>query len=173
MSLRMIITYIKRGFAILSDPRKEFEEIDNHTLEEIAAYYMVMLVLVAIAAGLVSFLFSIIKTAYFDLTLNLDVNYLRMINYSLGMSTSVTFFYIFAGTFLVFIASVVLKFLFPRIVYTVLLKILLYSLSPLLVFGWIPYSPFALVVWSGFLFISATKSYKPKAIKKTSISQRY
>ena len=168
----MIKKHIKFGIDILLNPEKGFKETEKFTFEETVNYYIWLLVAVSIIAGVFNFLYNLIKAAYFDLFFEVDINYLRMINYLIGRSTSIIFFYIFAGTFLVFILSVVLMLFLLRVKYVDLLKVLLYSATPLLFFSWIPYSPIPLIVWSMFLFLNGVKAKKSFHVIKGSIKYR-
>ena len=168
----MIKKHIKLGIAILSNPEKGFQETEKFPFEETVNYYVWLLVALSITSGVFNLLYSIIKAAYFDLFFEVDINYLRMMNYLIGRSTSIIFFYIFAGTFLLFIISIAIMIFLPRVKYIDLLKILLYSATPLLFFSWIPYSPIPLIAWSLFLFLNGVKSKEKFQIKKDSIKYR-
>ena len=168
----MIKKHIKLGIAILSNPEKGFQETEKFTFEETVNYYVRLLVALSIIAGVFNLLYSLIKAAYFDLFLKVDINYLRMINYLIGRSTSIIFFYFFAGTFLLFIFSIVIMIFLPRVKYVDLLKILLYSTTPLLFFSWISYSLIPLIAWSLILFVNGIKTKRKFHIKNDSISHR-
>jgi hypothetical protein len=163
---------IKRAFGILSKPKKEFENINKRTFESVLADYMILLVAVAVLAGLSSLIYSIVRVLYLDMTLDISVQYLRMINYSVGRSVSLLFFYLFGGTFLLFFLSTILRFLLRKIKYISLLKILFYSLTPFLLFSWFLPTPLPLGVWSIFLLITGIKTHKNEHIKKNSIKKR-
>lgn len=173
MVIKHITRHIKRGFNILSSPKEEFSKLSKITFEDVLGYYMSMLIGLAFVSGVFSFLFSVGQAAYFDLFLNVDIQYQRMLNYSLGKSTSLVFFYLFAGTFILFVLSIILKPLFTRVKYMDMLKIIFYSLSPFLIFGWLPFSILPLFVWCIFLFITGVKFYRAGHIIKGSLSQRY
>ena len=96
-----------------------------------------------------------------------------MFNYSLGITTALIFFYLFAGTFILFIVSLITGAFVRSVKYVDLLKIFFYALSPLLLFGWIPFLPQAHIIWSLFLFVIGVKVMKKHAkIRKTSIEHR-
>ena len=168
----MIKKHIKFGINILSNPEQGFKEAEKRTFEETVNYYIWLLVAVSIAAGLFDFLYSLIKVEYFNLFFEVEINYWRMINYQMGRSTSIIFFYIFAGTFLLFIVSVVLMLFLLKMKYVDLLKVLLYSATPMLFFSWIPYSPIPLIIWSMFLFLNGVKAKRRHHVKKDSIKYR-
>ena len=168
----IIIKHIKQGFRILKNPEKCFEESGKYTLEHTVAYYTWMLISVSIIAGLFNFIYSGLKAVYFDTFFKVDINYSRLLNYSLQISTSIIVFYIFLGTFVLFIISAIIKLFLPKIKYTNLLKLLLYSTTPLLLFSWIPYFNIPLIIWAVFLFATGLKSYRGFHVKKDSIEYR-
>ncbi|MBI3026847.1 hypothetical protein HYY70_01930 [Candidatus Woesearchaeota archaeon] len=169
----MITRNIRKGLSVISNPDKAFIELKQLTLEDVAGYYIVLLVLASVAAGVANFLFSLGKAFYLEMFFNTEIKYGRMINYSIGSSTALIFFYMFAGTFFIFLISAILSSLIRKMRYIDLLKILLYSLTPVLLFGWTPLTPFPLMIWSIFLLINGIKSYRASSVRKGSISQRY
>ena len=105
-------------------------------------------------AGAATLIYQFARAAYLDVFKSISVDYWNLLNYSVGTAVSIFFFYIFAGTFLMFIISLLIKLFARGIRYTRLLGIIMYSLSPLLVFSWIKESLFpALLVWSLFLLV--------------------
>lgn len=168
----MIKEAIKRGIRILSNPKKEFENLNSRTFEPVVGDYMQLLVLVAVLAGFASFLYSLGRAIYLDFFLNVDLHYLNMLNYSLGRSASLSFFYLFAGTFLLFFLSLILKLSFHRVKYISLLKILFYSLTPFLLFSWIFPNPLPLLIWSVFLLSIGIRNHKSFHVKEDSIHKR-
>ena len=168
----MLVRAIKRGLTILYNPKKEFENLSKRTFEEVVADYVVLLILVAIVAGIASMVYSVGRAIYLDMSLDISIQYLRMINYSLGRSTSLLFFYLFAGTFLLFFLSMALRVFLRKIKYTSLLKIMLYSLTPMLLFGWILPNQIPWSIWGIFLFVMGVKTYRFERVKKDSIKRR-
>ena len=173
MLKKVLIKHIRKGLRTLSNPEIEFCELENSTLEDVVGYYMLLLVATSMAAGLANFLFFFIKAVYLDIFLNVNIRYGTLLNYLLSRSVLLIFLYIFIGTFILFLISIALKLFFPKIKYTNLLKILLPSLTPFLLFVWIPFSPFPLIIWSSFMFVTGIKNHKIVDIKKGSIKQRY
>lgn len=164
---------IKQNLAILSNPEKEFSKLENRQFESVLSDYLIMLVSVSILTGIVSFLFYLGKSLYLDIFLTIDVQYVRMINYSLGRSTSLMFFYLFAGTFFVFFLSLILSLFFRKIKLIKLLSLIFYASAPFLIFSWVPVFALPLSIWSIFLFIQGVKSHKhTKKISKDSIEHR-
>jgi hypothetical protein len=131
-----------------------------------------MLLCTAVLAGVVGFIAYFSRAVYLDTFLNADVQYIRLLNYSIGRVVSIVFFYIFAGVFILAIISWILK-MFVKMKYTELLKIIFYSLSPVLLFSWIPLSPYPLLIWTAVLFyIGVSIKRVDTKIKKDSIQQR-
>ena len=168
----MFVGAIKDGLRMLVNPGKEFEELNKKSFEYVVSYYVQLLVASGLLAAITSFVYSLIRAVYLSTFFDVGIQYLRMVNYSVGRSTSLLFFYLFAGTFLLFFVSLVLKPFFRMLRYTSALKILLYSLTPVLLFGWFLPNPLPLGVWSLFLAYVGIKEYKPAIVKKDSIERR-
>jgi len=169
----MVVSAIKRALRILSSPKEEFKDLNNRTLEAVVWDYMLLLVAVSIVAGVFNLLYTVGKAFYLDSTLNIDIQYLRMLNYSLGQSTSILFLYLFSGTFLFFFLSIILKLFLYKIKYISLLKIMFYSLTPFLIFSWFFSNPLPLAIWSIFLITIGIRNHDEPLIKKDSIQTRY
>jgi hypothetical protein len=168
----MIVRPFKRYLALLKNPQKEFDKISNRTFEEVVADYMMLLVAAGLAAGIASFLYILLSVFYMDLALDVSIEYIRMLNYSIGRAISTLFFYLFSGTFLLFFLSIILRLVFRKINYSLLLRIMIYSLSPMLIFGWLLPNPLPLLIWSGLLFYTGVNKIKKDKIKKGSIHRR-
>lgn len=169
----MLIKAIKQGFRLLSDPENEFKRIKHRTFEQNLSNYLILLLTVGVMTGIVSFLFYLIKAAYLDIFMTIDIQYIRMINYSLGRATSLMFFYLFAGTFFVFIMALILSPFFKKIKFTRVLELIFYSLTPLLLFSWIPILSLSLLIWSIFLLVTGIKMQRfSEKINVNSIEQR-
>jgi hypothetical protein len=152
---------IKHSIRILYNPEQEFEALNNRTLEEVVEDYIILLLSISVLAGVVSLAYQAIYAAYINLFQGIAINYLRLLNYSAGNSVSLFFFYAFAGTFLLFIISLVVKAFVKGIKYTKLISILLYSVTPLLLFCWITPAFFLpLSVWCIFLAVSGVKTFR-------------
>lgn len=168
----MIIATIKRWINILVNPQKEFEKLNNKSFESVIADYMVLLVTAGILAAFASFLYALFRAIYLDIFFDISIQYIRMVNYSIGRSVSLLFLYLFAGTFLLFFASLIIKLFFKKIKYTSLLNILTYSLTPILLFSWFLPNPLPLAIWSLFLIYVGIKNYEYVYIRKDSIERR-
>jgi len=154
----LLKTAIIQGFRILSNPDKEFKEINNRTLEKVLEDYIKLLLASGLLATVVSFVFIIVYSTYLNIFRGVNIGYWHLINYAAGISGSIFFFYLFAGTFLFFLISLIVKLFVPRLKYTKLIAIICYSLSPILLFGWISTKlVLALCIWSIFLLIVGIK----------------
>lgn len=168
----MFIKPIKAGIRVLLNPKKEFESLNKKSLETLVWDYLVMLVAAGILAGIFNLIYSLLRALYLNIFMDVSINYLRMMNYSVGRSVSLLFLYLFAGTFLLFFASLVIRTFCRKIKYASLFKILFYSTTPLLMFGWFFANPFPLGIWSIFLFVVGIKTHKYVKISKDSIHMR-
>lgn len=162
---------LKNFVNIAYKPEREFLLLKKRTFESVVGDYVIMLSMTSIVAGIFNFIFNVGKAAYLDIFYVIDIQYLRMINYSLGRATSVVFFYIFAGIFLFFLLSLVVR-MFLDMKYTTLLSLMFYSMAPILLFGWVPAAVMPLSVWSIFIFVKGVNSQKKTVIKKDSIKNR-
>jgi hypothetical protein len=167
-----IKTYITEGIQLLKNPEKGFIFLNKKTLEYVVGAYLRLLLVIAFVAGAVNLLFSLGRTLFFDLTRTLEVDYAVIINYRMVESFSLIFSYLMVGTFLMFIISTIIKIFYKKLKYTELLKIMLYSTYPLLLFSFVPYIAISLLIWSIFIFSIGMKMHKSHKISKDSIKQR-
>jgi hypothetical protein len=171
----MFVIQVKRAIKILANPDVEFKKLSTRTFEDILSDYLWLLLGVAMLAASASFIFFLGKAFYLEKFALIDVDYVRMLNYSVGRSTSLAFLYVFIGTFGLFFLSLLLR-IFVKIKYTTMLSIIFYSMSPILLFGWIPIANFALGIWSLFLFIIGVRIKSQKSSQRIhdsgSIQQR-
>ncbi|MBW3000843.1 YIP1 family protein [Candidatus Woesearchaeota archaeon] len=145
---------IIQGFRTLANPEREFENINKRSLEKILEDYIKLLLASGLLAAVIAFIFILINSTYLNLFRGINIDYWRLINYSAGISGSLFFFYLFAGTFLFFLLSLIIRIFVRRIKYTRLISVLCYSLSPILLIGWISNKLIlALGIWSAFLLI--------------------
>ena len=168
----MIRNEIKRAFSMLVNSERAFKDIFKRSFESVLKDYLKLLIFVGVAAGIFGLLQNLLKALYFDLFLTVDIQYLRMLNYSLGRSVSLLFLYFFSGTFLVFLLTVLIRPFFRKIKYVHLIQLILCSLSPVLLFGWIVFLLPGLFMWSLVLFVQGIRSGMVPKIKKDSILQR-
>ena len=167
-----MINDIKFALKIAANPEKVFSDIHKKSFDDVLYFYVKMLIYSAFVAAVWSFVFSILKAVYYEVFLNAGIQYLRRINYSLGESVSIAFLFVFIGSFMLFPIASIFKPLFRKINYLDYLKIVVFSTAPILLFGWITFSIFALVMWSIFIFAVGIKSYKKDYSKKGTIRER-
>ena len=163
---------IKKRFSVLMRPEQAFRDIRNATLEQSVAEYVKLLFFLGVLTGVYIFITNFARVVYFNIFNGLDVNYLFMLNYLMGKVTATIFFYLFAGTFILFFISILLKIILRRIKYTDMLQIIFISLTPVLLFGWITEAVVALFIWCIVLLWFGVKTYKTKKIPKRSIYNR-
>ncbi len=164
---------VKHGISVLSNPDREFSSMKERSFEEILDDYIKFLLVAGLLAGVAAIAYQFGRAAYLDVFKSIAVDYWRLLNYSVGTAVSTFFFYLFAGTFLMFIISLVLKIFVKGLKFTRLLSVMIYSLSPLLVFNWLKDSLFpALFVWSLFLLVKGVKIVKEASATKIRKSAR-
>jgi hypothetical protein len=146
---------VGQAFRVLSNPETEFTGLCKRTLEDVIEDYIKMLLAAGVLAGMMNFIYQFLMAGYLSLFKGIKINYWNLANYSAGTSLSIFFFYLFAGTFLLFVLTVILKILVRRIRYTSLVSITIYSLTPIIVFGWLILTLSAvLLIWSAFLLVN-------------------
>lgn len=144
---------ITSGFSILSYPTFAFRDLKKRTLEQVLGDYIKLVLLSGLLAGVVTFLYAIGRAVYLEIVRDVTVNFWRLANYYSGIAVGTFFFYLFAGTFIFFIVSVVAN-LFTPAPYTRVVMVLCYALTPVLLFGWLSSRlAAALLIWAGFLLI--------------------
>jgi hypothetical protein len=150
---------IRSRAAILANPQHAFAKMKEQSLESVVADYLYMLLLLALATMAVDFAYFAGRSAYLDIFSNAGVNYIRMLNYGIGQSWGLAFFYVVAGTVLAttlaFVLSVIMRTRFKDMV-----RIMAFALSPLLLFSWLPFTVIPLFIWALFLFIIAYRETK-------------
>ncbi len=148
------------AFKVLVSPKPEFSRIREKKFDPILGNYLALLLLSSAFAAVSVFVYRIAKGVYFHFFFRADINYSVLMNYAFGISVSVFFFFIFSFTVLLLLLSGILKLFFPKGSYTDLLKMMMYSATPLILFGWIPGAVFAMIIWSLFLFYTGAKSIR-------------
>lgn len=144
---------IKFALSIINSPESELKAAGAKSLDEILGNYISLLLISALLSGISIFFLAVLKAIYFDFFLAASIDYMAVLNYSLGLGLSLFFFFIFAGTMLIFLLSVILKMLYSKKGYVLILKIMMCSAMPLLLFGWIPVFGFSFLIWSVYLFL--------------------
>ena len=157
---------VKSGLSLLMNPEREYRRIHSRTLEEILGDYMKLLLLSGVVAGIVSFLVMVATAAYRNLLKGITVEYVRLVNYSVQILTGTFFSYIFIGTFVTFLVSVILNIFLHRLSYTDVVKIVCTSMTPLLLFSWIArITAIPLLIWSVFLIVAGIRVIEgPRAV---------
>jgi len=158
---------VKQGFRTLSNPEKEFEALASRTFEEMLEDYMLFVLASGLFAGVISLAYRFVYSGYLSIFKGISMNYWKLLNYSVGTSLSMFFFYLFAGTFLLFIISIIVRIFVRGIKYTQLIAIMLYSVTPLLLFNWIaPTLILPLLIWGLFLLVCGVKTIKRLQLQK-------
>jgi hypothetical protein len=146
---------LRQGFRTLFNPQKEFEALHNRTFEDVAEDYILILLVAGVVAGIMSLVYRFIYSGYLSIFKGMSIDYWRLLNYIAGNSVSMFFFYLFAGTFLIFIITMIARIFMKGMKLTRLLSLMLYAITPLLFFGWVAPSMFLpLIIWSLFLLIA-------------------
>lgn len=158
---------------VLRNPSQSLEWVRKSSLESYLVEYLRLLTITGIAAGIASIVLDIGKVVYLNIFSDVEIQYWRMLNYALGNATSMVFFALFFGTFVFFVLSLIVAPFVRHIKYADVVKLLAYSLTPVLLFGWIVLLIPGLLVWSLFIFSNASRNYKKKsAVKRGTIEER-
>lgn len=149
---------LRERFALLANPERAFGALHRTTLEHAVADHLKLLFLCALVATAIEFAWFVGRAAYLDLFYTADVNYPNMLNYALGQAGGYGLFYVVAGTLLLLAGSLALRVVvamrYPR-----MLTLLLLSITPLLLFGWLPALTPSLALWSAFLFVVGRRTW--------------
>ncbi len=142
-------------FSLLTHPQKGFVRVKKKTLESVLGEYMKVLLLAGFVAGLTVCVSYLVRAAYFSLVRGVDIEYLRLVNYALGMAAGTFFFWLFAGTVLFFVAVLIFRVFIPASL-SDRVKFMSVSTAPVLFFGWItPSIVPVLLVWSMVLLFGS------------------
>ena len=126
--------------------------MDKRSFEDILEDYIKLVLLSGILAGITNFLIIIAKALYLKIFKNIVIDTYKLLNYSTGTATNIVFLYIFLGTVIVALLSLVVKLFARKLKYVKTVSILLYSLTPVIFFGWVNgLASLALLIWSIFL----------------------
>jgi hypothetical protein len=158
--IKRIKRAIKNAFQATIRPEQSFKNIGKTTFEDITSDYILLLLASGIVAALVSILLNLGQALYFNIFFATPIQFLRMLNYAAGIGTSIFFLYLFSGTVFFFIVSLIFKAIFSKVKLTLIISAMMYSLSPLLLFSWLPFSKIAFGVWSIVIFIVGMKTLK-------------
>lgn len=166
-----LLKLIKERFEVLADPKSAAKALEKSTFDEDLSSYLKLLLLTGVLTSVFMLIWSILTSTYYDLILNADVDYFRMLNYAMGRATSIVFLYFFSGTFGLFILSALIN-PFTKVKYFKMLQAMFFAVSPFFIFGWIPFLIPSLGVWSLFLLVVGLKSLSKTKTDKKSINQR-
>jgi hypothetical protein len=149
---------VREAWRKLRDPREAVEQLSVHSLETMLAHHGKLVVLSGILSGLASIVWALLRAAYLDFGRHIEIEYLRLINYYSGIAFGTFLFYIFAGTFLLFLVTVLVRIFIRDIPYWTLVKIFCIAFIPLALFGWISklFVP-GLLVWFAYLAVSGIR----------------
>ncbi len=115
--------------------------------------------------AILSLIYDLLRAVYFKLFKMIDIKFLRLFNYSLGKSVGIFLFYLFAGTFLLFLISIIALIFTKKRKYIELLRILFYAVTPVYLFYWLSPTIIPLLIWALFLYFQGLSELK--IIKKT------
>ena len=163
---------LAQDIRILYNPKSSFEELSGKTLENVVQNYVLTLLMASAFAAAASFIYWNAETIYLG-TIGAEINMGNAINYAAAKSASIMLFYIFTGTIPAIAAAYIINLIQKKLKFTELLKVMMYSLTPFILFGWLLLNPITAGVWSMLLLIMGVKNYKQAAISANSIKQRY
>ncbi len=164
---------IKTRWNLLFDPKAGYRELLDVTFEQSLIEYLLLVLFLGVLSAVFIFFSNIIKAVYIGILYKADIQFMNMLNYTLGQASGTIFFYFFAGTFILFAISLVVDGFFRDIKYIRLLQIFFIALTPFLLFGWIPFLSYTLLIWSIFLLVQGIRYEKTqKKVVRTSINNR-
>jgi hypothetical protein len=155
LSERMALrTALKRWYGVLRDPKGAYAGVGARTLEDVVVEYLKLLCLLAILLAIFLGAVSIGRALVYAVFYSVDVQYERLVSYTLAGAAGGAFFAIFAGTFLLFFVSLLARPWYRNVAYVDLIRGILLATAPLLLFGWIAFAMPALLIWSLVLFVN-------------------
>ena len=173
MRVSFITRAIKDRWSFLGNPEKGYKKLTKGTFERALGEYLSLLLIAGLLSGIVTIAYAAIRALYYDVLYRVEIDYWNMLNYAVGNANGILFFYFFAGTFLLFILSMILRSFISRLKYVKLLELMFLSMSPYLLFGWIPILQPTLFVWSlVLLLIGIHVLDKEKTIPLDSVERR-
>ncbi|MFH0961352.1 MAG: hypothetical protein V1820_01565 [archaeon] len=172
-----LATLLKERISWLENPKRALANLRKEKFEAVLFGHLKILLLTATAAGICRLLFFAAEAAYWIFVNGADINYWIFANYAIGISFGTFLFYLFAGTFLAFLASLAARSVasgrrLRGTKYVEILKYVMFSLTPVLLFGWIPIVGGALLVWTAFLFALSVKYGSGQRMLRTSVNYR-
>ena len=158
----------------LAAPRELYREVTTLNFERQVHEYLVLLCLGGFFGALVIALAHMGKGLYVSLIHSVTIQYWPLINYAGGNGSAVFFFYLFSGTFLLFIGTLIVRPFAGKIRYVHLMNIFFLALTPLILFAWIIPAIPGLLIWSGMLLIIGIKTLRTEMEHqdRTALTQR-
>jgi len=144
---------LRKSFSILAKSQYELLRLQKRSLEEVLEQYFKLLLVSGLLASVMNFVWMLLTATYYKIVSNVTIDYGRLLNYGLSLSAGIFFFYLFAGTFILGTLSLLLT-PFLRHKYTEVVKVLVTSMTPVLLFGWIAQRVVTpLLIWSLYLAV--------------------
>lgn len=155
----MLRAPIRRAWSAVTEPKRSMDELDGTTLETMLGDYCKLLLASGALAGLTAFVVAFVRSFYLDVVRNVHIEYFNLANYYAGIATGIFFFYLFAGTFLFFLLTLVVWAANRPVEYTRIVKAASLGMSPILLFGWID-GAFAssLLLWSAIILVIGVRA---------------
>lgn len=167
---------LRSALGVLQSPREGLLRVHEETLEETLSNYLALLLWSGVLAGVVSFVWALLRALYVDIIRGITIDYWHVVNYFSQVLIGTAFLYVFFGTFVMFLLTLALQAFAPRARYVKVVAVTCASAAPLLLFGWIaPRLLLALLVWMLFLLGSGISILKQEAgtkLKRIRRSQR-
>ncbi len=161
------------GFEALREPRQAQLRALEEPIEDALGNHMRRVLTAGVAAGLFSLIFSVAQALYLQQIKHVDIAFGRLLNYYSGIAFGTFLFYVFAGTFLLFLLSVVIRLFVRQVPFWTLIKLLCIAMVPVLLFGWIGRGvALALLVWSAFLLVSGILTVRSASSAKRTPSKK-
>jgi len=150
----MVYKRFAKWFNFLTNPSTSYKRVIKGTLEEFLGDYMKMLLMVGVLGGLAVVIWQFIYAGYLSVFKGVSINFLRLANYYSGIAVGTFFFWLFAGTVIMFLAVIIIRiFIHEKIAQGVMR--LCFSLAPVFVFGWINIRLVpALIIWTIVIYVS-------------------
>jgi len=157
---------------VLYDPLAAFTALKSRSLEQVLGDYLLLLLCSGALGAVFYLLTSVGRAVYYHFVLGAQVEYIRLLNYAGGAAMAIFMLFLFAGTFLLFFIVLVLRLFFRQGSFVEFLRIALYSLSPVLLFGWVLPVVLAMFVWAAVLLVSYRQTFVHMETRRGSLRDR-
>lgn len=153
---------IAKTIRLLAAGNAAYVAIPQDTLEDNLSWYMKLLLLMAVVAGVFSFLKSLAWAGYLHLGEGVTIELNRLTNYAFGIATGTFFVYLFVGTFGLFLFSIIVWLILgKRLKFTHTIMACTLSMAPVLLIGWLDSSIAAvLFLWMAFLLVTGLRAMR-------------